>query len=138
MSKFKVGDRVRVNGTFPDDPDQRVVGCVATVVGCVATVVEGHRGSKYIRANLANLGETWLFLPGELDRISTEFKLDGGEIIRNTRTDKTGIVYTDGDGVRRIRYVEPTLVSDDVKASAVEEYEHHYPGTYEVLSGVPA
>ena len=70
--------------------------------------------------------------------IGTEFKLNGGYIIRNTRTDKTGVVYIDGDGVRRIRYVEPTLVSGDVKATAVEEYEHHYPGTYEVLSGVSA
>ena len=117
--KFKVGDRVR----------GRVTGRHGTVEGTdlsgALVRFDGRPAAeRVINPNLIKIGH--------------EFKLNGGDIIRNTRTDKTGVVYTDGDGVLRIRYLEPTLVSDDVKATAVEEYEHHYPGTYEVLFGVSA
>ena len=126
MSKFKLGDWVRVMSDWSAFKGE--VGMVHTTSDH-GVLLTGMPDSP---------DEPIPFGDSELERIGTEFKLSGGDIIRNTRTDKTGVVYTDGDGVLRIRYLEPTLVSDDVKATAVEEYEHHYPGTYEVLFGVSA
>lgn len=60
----------------------------------------------------------------------SEFELKAGDTIRNTRTGRRGLTYTDTHGDL---WVGDTGGQPVVRAEAVEEYEHWYPGTYEKI-----
>lgn len=59
----------------------------------------------------------------------SEFELEAGDIIRNTRTGRRGLTYIDTSGDLWVGDMD----GPGVRAEAVEEYEHWYPGTYEKI-----
>lgn len=120
--KFKVGDRVRC--TYPR-------GELAGKVGLVTRVVPAGRHSPPV------YGTTF---PGAIyeHRLelapSQEFRLQVGDEIRNTKTGRVGVVWESaGQPPHGLVVSEPLDIVNKVPASAVEEYEEHYPGTYELI-----
>lgn len=133
MTQFKVGDRAVIasnkwDGKYPGTSPFRK-GAVVKVVKPAMT--------KYFDWYVQAVDGTTSFLPvreSELQYAPAQsFTLRRGDHIVNTETGRKGHVV---EG----QYEELWVVDDSyleetgAPAKAVEEYEHHYPGTYELTN----
>lgn len=127
-AKFKIGDRVKVVGYPPTE--------IAARTGDVGVVV-GHGSAHPYKVRLDRTGEWQLFLEGESQYVpSRDFKLRHNDRIRNNRTGRLGHVVTGQDD--RLWVVDDSYSEETgAPASAVEEYEEHYAGTYEITNRGP-
>ncbi len=118
-SKFKVGDRV-----LDHKYSKQVVTVVAT---------DAHP-SWPIRARYAD-GSLGLWRESELTKIEpVPFKLERGDKVVNIKTGREGEV------IRGMVYdvdISIANLGPGVPAAAIEEYEDHYPGTYDLIKGAP-
>lgn len=122
--KFKVGDRVQFK-TNRYRIERRRSG--TGMVVC--------QGGDYHQVAIDGSDDWFGYWESELTRLprsSVEFKLRPGDKIRNTKSGREGKVLDD-----RCVYDFSTtyLVAalTRVPAAAIEEYEEHYPGTYEII-----
>lgn len=130
--KFKVGDRVTITPQYGEDRHSGNGENVGTVVRVICT-----RGYHVHRdGDTSHLGKPfdWFYRDEALQYAPTQgFTLRRGDKIVNTKTGRKGHVVEGQD--EELWVVDHTYLEETgAPAKAVEEYEHHYPNTYEITN----
>jgi hypothetical protein len=127
MTKFKPGDRVLV------DPD--VTYDANNEFGGLRTIKSVNPDDTYPYIITGNEGEDGAFRETEVQYApSQEFTLRQGDKVKNVVTGRLGIVEPAPISKCLKVYDLHPPYRDGVPATALEEYEEHHPGTYEITS----
>lgn len=128
---FKVGDKVRHPSGFPWE-----TGMVVTIRKGDCVEVLPDNGYRF-PSGCARFPGAGTYGSAQLQYVpSQDFKLERGDQIRNNRTGRLGHVVTGQDN--RLWVVDDSYSEETgAPASAVEEYEEHYAGTYEITNRGP-